>query len=107
MEKIQRAVEKFRKPYSCAQTVYAAFKDAGEEKLADLKANSSGKAARGLCGAVYAARLLVSEDKRGFMEAEFAAAVGDARCREIKTVHKTPCEACVKIAAELVEKYSR
>lgn len=106
MDRVQRAVETFHKPYSCAQAVYAAFKDAGQEKLEHLKANSGGRAEGGICGALFAARLIVKESDRSRLEADFAETAGDTRCKELKTVCKTPCPLCVKIAAELAEKYS-
>lgn len=39
--------------------------------------------------------------------AKFAEAVGSQFCREIKAVHKTPCEKCVESAVRLVCGFSR
>ncbi len=106
MDHVERALSTFRKPYSCAQTVYAAFKEASDASLEALKAKSGGRAEGGECGAFYAAKLLVDPQFHADMERDFAAVAGDTRCKIIKGEHKTPCEVCVKTAASLVKKYA-
>ncbi len=106
MDHIERAISTFRKPYSCAQTVYAAFKDASDASLETLKTKSGGRADGGECGALFAAKLLVDPQFHADMEKDFAAVAGDTRCKIIKGEHKTPCEVCVRTAAELVRKYA-
>ena len=102
------ALETFRNPYSCAQTVYKAFKpDASEAEMQELKALSGGRAEGNVCGALYAARKLVSADRREELDAFFLEHVGDLRCREIKTKFRTPCQDCVRIAAKGVEKFAK
>lgn len=45
--KVEIALSKFRKPYNCAQTVYAAFKGGDSEGLEELSKCGGGKASRG------------------------------------------------------------
>ena len=51
--KVEIALSQFRKPYNCAQTVYAAFKGGDAEGLEELSKCGGGKAPEGLCGALY------------------------------------------------------
>ncbi len=106
MNKVEMAVASFRKPYSCAQTVYAAFAPIDAQKLDLMQQNSGGRAPEGACGALYAAMYLVPQNAEQIKK-EFAERAGDFRCTEIKRNHKTPCEDCVRIASELVNKYSK
>lgn len=106
--KVDEALETFRNPYSCAQTVYKAFKpDASESEMEDLKASSGGRAEGNVCGALYAARKLVSADRREELDAFFLEHAGDLRCREIKTKFRTPCRDCVRFAVKGVEKFAK
>ena len=45
--KVEIALSKFRKPYNCAQTVYAAFKGGDAEGLEELSKCGGGKAPEG------------------------------------------------------------
>ena len=104
--KVDEALETFRNPYSCAQTVYKAFKpEASESEMEELKASSGGRAEGGVCGALYAARKLVPAERREELDAFFLEHVGDLRCREIKAKFHTPCRDCVRIAAKGVDKF--
>ena len=96
--KVEAALAKFRKPYNCAQTVYAAFKPDDSDGIAELASCGGGRAPDGLCGALFAAEKLCP-DSADSIAAEFSEKVGAKCCREIKTVHKTPCEKCVEAAA--------
>lgn len=107
-EKIENAIAAFRNPYSCAQTIYAAFADTvDEEKLAYYKAMSGGRCEGGFCGALFAARNFVPEEKRGELDKFFEENTGALSCREIKANFKTPCADCVKFAAEGILKFSK
>jgi len=103
MNQVQKAIEKFHNPYSCAQAVYAAFEDADDKTLEMLKANSGGRSPDGTCGALFAALLLAPQESRAELVKKFAQEVGDTKCRTIKTVAKTPCVDCVKAAAQLLK----
>ena len=104
---MNRAVEIFSavpKIYNCAQSVAAAF---GEDALtAELRDCGGGRAPEGRCGALHAALQLIPGSSRTAAAAEFVAAAGSERCRELKGMTPPfPCAECVRIAAELVEKY--
>ncbi len=103
MDKKSAALSKFRKPYTCAQTIWAAFADERGDNLASMKINSGGRAPENMCGALYAALQILPPEKRESAAAEFARRAGSTKCLEIKTKYKTPCSDCVKIAAELFE----
>lgn len=99
MDKTEEAVSKFRNPYSCAQTIYAAFSDApNADGMSAMKAASAGRAPDGLCGALYAAKL-IKPDSAAEIEQKFKASTGATKCAELKTVYKTPCSECVRAAA--------
>ena len=103
MDEIQKAASAFRKPYSCAQTIYAAFSGSDDSKLAYYKENSGGRAPENMCGALFAAMELAPESARAEIAAAFAERAGSTKCREIKAIHKTPCEECVLAAAEILK----
>ncbi len=103
MDKMRQALERFRNPYSCAQTIWAAY-GGGDDRLDEMKANSGGRAPDNMCGALYAALQILPEGKRRETEEKFAKLAGSTKCLEIKTKFKTPCQDCVKFAATLLEK---
>lgn len=68
-QKMQKALAEFRNPYSCSQTVYAAYAaNPDAEELNNLKAMSGGRAPGNLCGALYAAKQLLPEKLSGEVE---------------------------------------
>jgi hypothetical protein len=64
-----------------------------------------GKAPGGLCGALYAALALAPESEHENIKASFAEKAGALTCCEIKSTTLFPCAECVRVAAELTEKY--
>ena len=96
------AVASFRKPYSCAQTVYAAFAPIDAQNMELMMQNSGGRAPEGACGALFAAMYL-NPDKAEQIKQAFAEQAGDFRCTEIKRNYRTSCEQCVRIAAALAD----
>ena len=92
------------KLHNCAQAVAAG---AGNNKLAqDMSSCGGGKAPLGRCGALHAALCLTKPEKHSELIAEFVKAAGFETCREIKGSAKPfPCAECVRVAAELAEKY--
>lgn len=106
-EKIEAALSKFRKPYNCSQTVYAAFRPEDADGVAGLAKCGGGKAPEGVCGSLHAALKLCPDSSGNDVRAKFAEAVGSQFCREIKAVHKTPCEKCVESAVRFVCGFSR
>lgn len=107
-QKIKNALAKFHNPYSCAQTVYAAFaENPTQERLDEMKRMSGGRAEGGLCGALFAAKAFVPAEKAGELAQYFESRAGSRLCREIKAKFKTPCADCVRIACEGVEKFGK
>ena len=104
MDKKEQALATFRKPYSCAQTIWAAFADTDDATLAYMKEKSGGRAPDNMCGALFAAIKILPVEKRTQACAEFEQKAGSCKCLEIKSQRKTPCEDCVKFAAEILEK---
>ncbi len=100
-EKIEKALSHFRKPYSCAQAVYAAYAQMDADMAEKLKKASGGRAPGGLCGAIYAAKLVTGRNPEE-LEAEFAKRIGSSKCAEIKGERMAPCEECVRVATELL-----
>ena len=103
MDKMQLVLETFRNPYSCAQTIWAAY-GSSDDRLDEMKANSGGRAPENMCGALYAALQILPEERRQSARENFAKLAGSTKCLEIKTKFKTPCQDCVKFAATLLEK---
>ena len=104
---MNKAVELFTavpKLHNCAQAV---ADGAGNKDLArEMAVCGGGKAPLGRCGALHAALCLTAPEKHDALIAEFVAAAGAETCREIKGAEKPlPCPECVRVAAELVEKY--
>jgi hypothetical protein len=104
---MNNAVELFTavpKLHNCAQAV---AEGCGNKELAELmKTCGGGKAPEGRCGALHAALSMTPESCHAALTAEFVAAAHAPDCASIKAqTPPTPCAECVRIAAELVEKY--
>ena len=90
---------------NCAQSVLRYFGYPPEE-IEQMRRNGGGCAPGGLCGALYAAKVVLNDDAK-FAELcrEFGKSTGGAlTCREIKGGSGLPCPACVDLAASLAEK---
>ena len=101
-----KAVELFTavpKLHNCAQAVAAG--SGREDLVTEMAANGGGRAPEGYCGALFAALQLVKPENREALKSDFMTDAGALTCREIKTGTLFPCKDCVRVAAELVEKY--
>ena len=90
---------------NCAQSVLHAWREvSGDESiaLAALKSFGSGRAPGGLCGALYAACLVVPV-RAEVLKSVFAARLGSLYCRQLRAIGIYTCETCVSQAAELLE----
>lgn len=92
------------KMHNCAEAVADGF--GRVEIMEQMKKSGGGRAPDGLCGALYAALTVLPPEISETVLAEFAAAAGSDKCKEIKGSTRTSCADCVRIAAELVQKYS-
>lgn len=107
---MSRATDTFRQSpcfHNCAQAVankWSHLYPNPSTILDELSMSGSGRAEGGYCGALVAAQMALPQHKDS-ITAEFEKRVGHVKCREIKTLTKTPCPQCVDIADELVEKF--
>lgn len=94
---------------NCAQAVLKAFQekyDIEEERIQGFKLYGGGRAEGGLCGAYYAAKVLLEEhapDQIADLEESFHQQAGALRCKEIKSGTKFPCVDCVKACVGFIE----
>jgi len=102
---INTALNKFRNPYNCAEAVYFAFNPENAEDASILDKSGSGRAPEGECGALFGTKMLTPKEKHHEIEARFAKKVGSTKCREIKRIHRTPCQQCVEKGAILAAAY--
>jgi hypothetical protein len=90
---------------NCAQSVLKGFQNElniEQSKIDDFRAFGGGRAPEGVCGALFAAEILLLERGKSSVKAEFAKQAGDITCYEIKKNAKTSCIQCVKIADEFL-----
>lgn len=108
---VEVAVHSYTKErLNCAQSILKAFghrKDMTQNEIDVAQAFGGGKAAGGVCGALYAA-LLLQEDpgKKQRLRESFAARADSELCREIRARKRISCVQCVELAAELLEEQS-
>lgn len=101
------------KKLNCAQSVTKAFQ--GFAKISDEEINGlvkcgGGRSPEGLCGALYAAKVIFDKiDKEEFEKARkiFIVAAGSDKCREIRSINKCTCLECVVVAAKYIENYEK
>ena len=95
-----------KKRMNCAEAVAGAWQKATgkvSEVTENISEYGSGRAPLGLCGAVYAAQLVSDKDTKAELTDRFAEAAGSLMCREIRSMRKLSCAACVELAAILLE----
>jgi hypothetical protein len=104
---LEIAVFLFRKGNkNCAEAVAEAWQKVSRkdpEVSENFSKCGSGRAPRGLCGAIYAAQIVSDEAKKTDLTDRFADAAGSLLCREIRAMKKLSCTACVELAATLLE----
>lgn len=110
MQERKKAEEYFHqapKNYNCAQSVLKAFQEEmgiEEAMIEDFMKMGGGRAPQGTCGALYAANILLEMKGIAPVDEQFAQVAGASTCKEIKGGSKFPCQECVRLAGELVEK---
>ena len=108
MERIKSEAYFHKKPehFNCAQSILKGFQaefQISDETVGAFRSFGGGRAENGLCGALYAANYLMEKTGKGALNASFAKKTMSEKCREIKKNKLCSCEACVRIADELVE----
>ena len=92
---------------NCAQAILKGFQqtfNVPDSRIAEFKLWGGGRAPEGICGALFAAEILLAEQGKPSIKEEFKKKVGNIDCRSIKRINKTSCRDCVRIADELLEK---
>ncbi len=93
--------------YNCAQSVLKAFQDVfdiADEQIKEFSAFGGGRAEEGMCGALYAARSMVTDcQKVTQLEQLFQEQAGAIKCKEIRKLHRLSCTGCVKTAARILD----
>jgi len=103
------AVKHYHGPerYNCAQAVAKGLERTPGENaglVAAMAKCGGGRAEGGLCGALFAARELLSTDAaREQVSVEFERQAGFRTCREIRKLHKLACKECVNVAAQAAD----
>jgi hypothetical protein len=92
--------------YNCAQAILKAFQEHNKLTYDDIvrhESSGGGRVEGGLCGALYAAKLLLdnAEDKAA-LERSFLDKAKYATCKEIKENKTLSCIQCIETAAELL-----
>lgn len=91
---------------NCALSVAEAMGEKytlGEEEKAQLAKSGGGRAPGSMCGALYAAGMIMNKyapERAEEMLSEFASIAGSVKCREIRSANKLSCIDCVELAVE-------
>lgn len=106
---MNRAVELFTAVPRCHNCAQAVVDGCGYGELADeMKMCGGGNAPDNCCGALHAAMCAVGEDNADALRNDFVEILGSSKCRELKAaLPAVPCVECVRVAAELLEKYGK
>jgi hypothetical protein len=97
------------KRLNCAQSIAKAFENkypVTSELHEELKNCGSGKAPGGVCGSIYAVKLILDERAPGKIEEclkKFLEKAGSLKCKEIRSQKKLSCIGCVECSAELLD----
>ncbi len=93
--------------YNCAQAILKAFQtehSITQEKINSYSVYGGGRAEEGLCGALYAAKTLLNDQKKaGQLKQAFTEKAGSCKCLEIMELKMLPCPDCVDLAAQIVD----
>ncbi len=105
------SVEKTLKAYreeklNCAQSLLRGFQESfkvSEAIVAEAEKWGGGRAEGGICGALYSAcRLTSDEEVREILRGRFLSEAGSDRCREIRKLGRLSCGGCVELAAKVL-----
>lgn len=94
---------------NCGQAVAMAFREKfnlSDEFIKDLVSSGFGKAPDGVCGALYAAQIILRQtgnDKIEEVFKVFSDHTGSVYCSDIRKLRKVSCVGCVKKAASILD----
>ena len=93
--------------FNCCQAVLKAYADKtgmSDEHIREMfSAHGGGRAPDGLCGAIHAAKELLSNEKFEQVLAKFEQAAGAKTCRDIRRAKQLPCVECVELVGKLLK----
>lgn len=96
---------------NCAQSVAAAWTErfgSDEDYALKLAACGRGRAPEGLCGALYAAKCILGDEKAEAVLKAFSEKTGGRlTCADIRQNRAIPCVECVRVAAGLLQEASK
>jgi hypothetical protein len=106
----ERAIEYFHgaERDNCAQAVHRSLNKFNRDQahtICELAGAGGGRAPGGLCGALYAAKQVLPEDRKAELRAYFEKHAGAVHCREIRRASRMSCRECVAAAAGYVEEH--
>ncbi len=116
MVRIENAVNRYKgkngmDKENCSSSIIKSFQNISvpmtDNEVSEFKSYGGGRAPEGICGALYAAEILLDKsDSESFQEIKesFRKEAGSLKCREIRKLGKLPCEGCVRVSAELLNK---
>ncbi len=116
MVRIENAVNRYKgkngmSKENCSMSIIKSFHESSApmktDELSEFSGFGGGRAPEGYCGALYAAEKLIDKSNSlGFKEIKnsFLEEAGSLKCREIRKLGKLPCEGCVRVTAELLNK---
>lgn len=96
---------------NCGQAVLNAFRDAfdvSDVNVQEFGGYGGGQAPEGLCGAFYAARVILERHCPELVPdlgTVFARAAGSVKCKEIRSARKLSCLGCVETAAQYLAEH--
>jgi hypothetical protein len=107
--KAQEALQHFRgkEKYNCAQAVLKAFQHEAGIPEGAVKAASGaggGKAEGGLCGALFAASVILGKKETNDVQEAFAQKAGSVLCKQIRSLKRISCRDCVSLSAQLTQR---
>jgi hypothetical protein len=97
------------KKLNCGLAVIVAFKEKftlRDELVSEFAGYGGGKAPQGLCGAFYAAQVILGKQPDILKECEaiFLTLAGSTKCKDIRASRKLTCLGCVEKTAQCLEK---
>jgi hypothetical protein len=102
----QQAKMYFEDRFNCAQSVLKAFQTEhaiSDESIEELHRAGGGRVEGGLCGALHAGRILITDARsRAELDRRFEELAGALQCRNIRKINKLKCSGCVETVARLV-----
>lgn len=99
--------------WNCAQAIFKAYQfytQLTDEQIEELyRSKGGGRAEKGLCGALYAATIILGENTQEAQQIvdEFNAKLGNYTCKALKVELKIPCNLTVAVADKLLEEHLR